>query len=105
MICGHPMTFQPKHNPVDVQFKKKINDKIIKMKKMNLKKYILSFLLMFAVTMVLASDPPDPGGDPGTAPPLGGGAPIGGGTLLLLGLGAAYGTKKVYNLFKENLEE
>jgi len=40
-------------------------------------------------------DGPDPGG------PGGGGAPIGGGLFILLGLGAAYGSKKVYSLVKE----
>ncbi|MCF8303871.1 MAG: hypothetical protein K9I94_11395 [Bacteroidales bacterium] len=34
----------------------------------------------------------DPGGDQGG----GGGAPLGSGTFLLMGLGAAYGSKKVY---------
>ncbi len=36
-------------------------------------------------------DGPDPGG---------GGAPIGGGLFILLGLGAAYGSKKLYQLSK-----
>ncbi len=34
-------------------------------------------------------------------PGPGGGAPIGGGLFILLGLGAAYGSKKVYSLVKE----
>ena len=33
--------------------------------------------------------------------PGGGAAPIGGGLFILLGLGAAYGSKKVYSLVKE----
>jgi len=76
------------------------------MKNINFLKYILSFLLMFAVLAIFASDgPPDPGGTPiGGEDPLGGGAPIGGGTLILIGLGVAYGAKKVYNLFEENKE-
>ena len=46
--------------------------------------------------------------DPGSAPqgqPIGGGAPVGGGLFILLGLGAAYGGKKVYNLNKKKLDE
>ena len=37
---------------------------------------------------------------PGGGDPPGGGAPIGGGLFILLGLGAAYGGKKLYNLNK-----
>jgi len=36
---------------------------------------------------------------------MGGGAPIGGGTLILVALGAAYGGKKVYKIVKDNHEE
>jgi hypothetical protein len=46
--------------------------------------------------------------DPGSAPqgqPIGGSAPVGGGLFILLGLGAAYGGKKVYNLNKKKLDE
>ncbi len=76
------------------------------MKKKYFNKLILSFLLMFAVTIVFANDgPPDPGGGTSGEPPLGGGAPIGGGLFILLGLGAAYGGKKLYDLRKEKLEE
>lgn len=62
---------------------------------------------MLAVTIVFAVDgPPDPGGDPTAGePPLGGGAPISSGLFILLGLGAAYGGKKLYDMRKESLEE
>ena len=43
-----------------------------------------------------SDDPSRDGPGPG-----GGGAPIGGGLFILLGLGAAYGGKKVYNFVKE----
>jgi hypothetical protein len=53
--------------------------------------------------------PPPPGESSGgtntTTNKTGGGAPIGGGLFILLGLGAAYGGKKIYKLKKENLEE
>jgi len=45
---------------------------------------------------VQKSDDPSRGG-----PGNGGGAPIGGGLFILLGLGAAYGGKKVYNFAKK----
>ena len=63
-------------------------------------------VLLFVNTpgiMAQYTSPGDPGSDPqaGGDPPLGGGAPIGGGMFILLGLGAAYGGKKLYHLFDE----
>lgn len=77
------------------------------MKSLKFKKYVLAFLLMFAVTFSYAqmTSPSDPGGDPEAGPPLGGGAPIGGGIGILLTLGAVYGGRKIYFLTRENLEE
>lgn len=49
---------------------------------------------------VYADAPPDPGGDP-TGDPVGGGSPIGGGLIILLSLGAAYGSKKFYDSKKD----
>ncbi len=76
------------------------------MKKLH--KIILIMLVSMFVTSVdiMAQDAPPP-------PPAGGhgqsgnraGAPIGGGLFILLGLGAAYGGKKLYDLRKEKLEE
>jgi len=63
--------------------------------------------LQLGVNPIYAQGPPPPPGDHGSsgnnAP--GGNAPIGGGLFILLGLGAAYGTKKWYNHRKEVLEE
>ena len=78
------------------------------MKNFKYKKYLVAFLLMFAVNFGYSQmmGPSDPTGDPeqgGGA--LGGGAPIGGGVGILLALGAAYGGRKVYQLFKEEKEE
>lgn len=45
---------------------------------------------------IYADQPPDPGGNP-TGDPVGGGSPIGGGLVILLSMGAAYGSKKLYD--------
>ena len=49
-------------------------------------------------------DPPAQHGENGNTEP-GGGAPIGGGLLILLGLGAGYGAKKLYDIKKKKLLE
>ncbi|PIQ31054.1 MAG: hypothetical protein COW63_08520 [Bacteroidetes bacterium CG18_big_fil_WC_8_21_14_2_50_41_14] len=70
---------------------------------------IVSFT--FTSTFLLAQDappppPPPPSDHGGTGnAPADGGAPIGGGLFILLGLGAAYGGKKLYDLRKESIEE
>ncbi len=70
-------------------------------------------LLTIAITTVLLSTtfafaqdapPPPPGGGHGQSGNQGA-APIGGGLFILLGLGAVYGGKKLYDLRKEKLEE
>ena len=63
--------------------------------------------ILFAYNGFSQNDgPPDPGahGETGDQPP-GGNAPIGGGLFILLGLGAAYGGRKLYNMRDEKLEE
>lgn len=67
---------------------------------------ILVFLIsMPLITIAQQTNPGDPGGDPsGGGDPLGGGAPIGGGLFILIGLGAAYGGRKIYQLYKEGEE-
>jgi len=67
------------------------------------------FTLPFTINAQHDAPPPPPGGDRGPGgggPPVGGNAPIGGGLFILLGLGAAYGGKKVYNLVNtpENID-
>ncbi|MEZ5195189.1 MAG: hypothetical protein R2764_01925 [Bacteroidales bacterium] len=60
--------------------------------------------LFLIIPMVsLAQTPPHPngGGGPGGGnTPVGGAAPIGGGLIIMMVLGAAYGSKKVYSAFK-----
>ena len=56
----------------------------------------------FISSIAKADDPPPPPpghGETGNVP--GGGAPIGSGLFILLGLGAAYGGKKIYDYKKK----
>ena len=64
----------------------------------------LSFL-MFAANGFSQPPPPPSGGHGQTGNQNGGSAPIGGGLFILLGLGAAYGGKKLYRLFDEDKED
>ena len=69
--------------------------------------FVLSFVVTAQTNSPKAGDNPN---DPGNGDPPGsdnevGGAPIGGGTLILIALGAAYGSKKVYKIVKEDHEE
>lgn len=71
---------------------------------------LLAVILGFALsttTFAQGAPPPPPSdhGTTGNSDTGGGGAPIGSGVLILLGLGTAYGGKKLYDINKENLEE
>lgn len=69
-------------------------------------KSLLILLFTFATATIFAQAPPPPPPDHGeTGNTNGGTAPIGSGLVILLGLGAAYGVRKVYHLNKESLEE
>ena len=72
------------------------------LKKVTINSVILVFLFVpIFVSKVFADAPPDPGGGPGGgAGPVGGGAPVGSGLVILLGMGTAYGIKKVCKLCK-----
>jgi hypothetical protein len=68
-------------------------------------------LTVFFITLTVALNSvmgqPMPGGDPsggGINPPVGGYAPIGSGLIILLSLGAGYGSKKLYNARKKLVE-
>jgi len=62
--------------------------------------------LLIGINQLTAQVPPPPPPDHGsTGNQNGGNAPIGSGILILIGLGAAYGGKKVYDMRKEKLEE
>ncbi len=76
-----------------------------------MKKYLKLLLLtlvisLFSVSVHAGTNPPDPPGHGETGDQqAGGGAPIGGGLFILLGLGAAYGGRKLYQMKTEKLEE
>jgi len=64
----------------------------------NIKYYLLTFILATTIYCGQAQQygPSDPPGGPEQNPPLGGGAPLGGGVEIMLILGAAYGIRKLY---------
>lgn len=55
----------------------------------------LSIVSLLFLGIPLMAQPPEPGGEPGAAPPLGGSAPIEGGMGFMLVMAAAYAAKKV----------
>ncbi len=73
-----------------------------------LRRLFLATAIILALSIVtMADQPPDPGaGGPGSGDlPVGGGSPIGGGLVMLLSFGVAYGLKKVYEIKKIHLNE
>ena len=71
-----------------------------------MKKIILTAIIVISSTVMFAQPlPPTTGtGGAGGTGPMGGGAPIDGGLSILLILGAAFGTKKVYSLKKKTVK-
>ena len=70
-----------------------------------MKKSIILLLFLVWSIFSIAQLPPHPGGGSGPGPgdpPVG--APLEGGTLLLLALAFGYGNKKIYNYWKSNKE-
>lgn len=63
----------------------------------------LGFIIGFS-TLGITQPPPPPGHGSGGNQSPGGMAPIGSGLILLLGMGAAYGAKKVFDA-RKRLEE
>ena len=64
---------------------------------------IIGLTISFNATAQVPPPPPPGHGQNGNQP--GGNAPIGGGLFILIGLGAAYGGKKIYDINKEELED
>ena len=64
---------------------------------------IVTAFILTGPLFIIAQNPPHPNGGsgPGTGnTPVGGGAPIGGGLIIMMVMGAAYGSKKIYKAFK-----
>ncbi len=68
-----------------------------------LKSLFVACLFLTLPLFALAQTPPHPngGGAPGGGnTPVGGGAPLGGGLIIMMVMGAAYGTRKAFKAFK-----
>ncbi len=68
---------------------------------------VLTFVAYVMVPFILTAQPQpwDPAAGGGNASnPVGGGAPIGGGLLILLSLAIGYGSKKIYDARKKVLD-
>ena len=83
---------------------KTINNNMNYLKNITLTLLVI-FGLSFSIDSIAQAPPPPPPSHGSTGNQNGGNAPIGGGLFILLGLGAAYGGKKLYEMRKENLEE
>lgn len=74
----------------------------------SLRNIILVVFIAFSFQSIAQAPPNPPGGSGGTTNnggnQNGGNAPIGGGLFILIGLGAAYGGRKIYKLYKEGEE-
>ena len=70
-----------------------------------IRKFTLALLFTIACWSLQAQNPPHPNGgsapNSGTNIPVGGGAPIDGGLVIMLIAGAAYSSKKAYQIFKQ----
>ena len=66
---------------------------------------LFTFVLFLSFNGFSQAPPPPPPGHGQTGNQSGGDAPIGGGLFILIGLGAAYGGKNLYDINKEKLEE
>ncbi len=72
--------------------------------KKTIKSVIVAVMILSFPLLSLAQSPPHPnggGGPSGVNTPVGGGAPIDGGLSIMLLLGAAYGSRKIYRMKKD----
>jgi hypothetical protein len=71
--------------------------------KKTIKSVIVAVMILSLPLLSLAQNPPHPNGGNGPGginTPVGGGAPIDGGLSIMLLLGAAYGSRKIYRMKK-----
>lgn len=64
---------------------------------------LIATIILFSLQLKAYDPPPPPppnGGNP-NGNPVGGGAPIGGGMFILLGIGSVYGGYKGYKIYQE----
>ncbi len=69
------------------------------------KPLLITLFVLVTATMFSQAPPPPPPDHGTTGNQNGGNAPIGSGMVILIGLGAAYGARKLYHLNKESLEK
>jgi hypothetical protein len=65
---------------------------------------VIAAFLMVTPLFIIAQNPPHPNGGsgPGTGnTPVGGGAPVGEGLIIMMAIGIAYGSKKIYKAFNK----
>jgi len=65
----------------------------------------ITFILFAATGFTQPPPPPSGAGHGASGNQTGGNAPVGSGLVILLGLGAAYGGKKLYRMRTEEIEE
>ncbi len=75
------------------------------MKKITTTALIVLGFLLINNPLISQPPPPPPGSHGDTGNQNAGNAPVGSGLFILLGLGAVYGGKKVWDLHMEQLEE
>lgn len=75
------------------------------MRKLNRFWMLMAVVMITGVAYAQDAPPPPPGEHGSGSNQPAGGAPIGSGLFALLGLGAAYGGKKVYHLWKDQQED
>ena len=64
---------------------------------------VVTAFILAGPLFMMAQAPPHPNGGSGPTgdnTPVGGAAPIGGGLIIMMVMGAAYGSKKLYKAFK-----
>ncbi len=67
--------------------------------------FTIAFVLSASIGFTQPPPPPTGAGHGASGNQTGGNAPVGSGLLILLGLGAAYGGKKLYRIHTEEIEE